>query len=206
VKRYVDISGQIFGKLTVICRAGSNRDRKATWLCKCECGKEAVVAGRSLRCGETKSCGCLRYETRPRLHHGHNRKGLVTSTYVIWIGMIKRCGNSKSDQFHNYGGRGISVCERWKVFNNFLDDMGERPSGMSLDRFPDRDGDYEPGNCRWSTPAQQAQNTNRTMVNEVSVALIRHMRCRGSLQADLAHAFGVSRSNISAVIRRETWR
>lgn len=101
----------------------------------------------------------------PRLRHGHARKGSVTATYVSWVAMWKRCTYAKHPAFNQYGGRGIAVCDRWADFDAFLSDMGERPAGKTLDRFPNRDGNYEPGNCRWATNEEQARNrgSNRRM-------------------------------------------
>jgi hypothetical protein len=93
----------------------------------------------------------------PRIH-GHTSKHSCTRTYRSWQMMVHRCTNPNADWWHRYGGRGIKVCERWRKFVNFLADMGERPDGKSLDRFPNRDGDYEPGNCRWATQAEQVAN------------------------------------------------
>lgn len=91
--------------------------------------------------------------------HGHNRPGQRSDTYQCWASMLQRCLNSGNRNYPNYGGRGIKVCQRWLAFGNFLADMGERPPGMSLDRYPDQNGNYEPGNCRWATPKEQMRNT-----------------------------------------------
>lgn len=91
--------------------------------------------------------------------HGHWVGNKASKTYEAWRSMKKRCGVSKNASFESYGARGISVCDRWiNSFENFLEDMGEAPSGTSLDRYPDNDGNYQPGNCRWATPKQQAEN------------------------------------------------
>jgi hypothetical protein len=96
------------------------------------------------------------------LRHGHARKGKSTGEYFTWQSMIQRCKNPNSVQYPRYGGRGISVCEQWNEFAVFLRDMGERPSpGHSIDRFPDKNGNYEPGNCRWATRKEQGRNTRQ---------------------------------------------
>jgi hypothetical protein len=149
--RLVELSGKTFGYLLVICRAEGNF-AKPRWLCKCKCGKNLVVRGSDLRLGKSKSCGC--YHVEKITKHGKSK----SSTYASWISMIQRCENPKSEGFDLYGGRGITVCCRWrKSFELFLVDMGERPKGKSLDRKNINKG-YYPKNCKWSTPKQQANN------------------------------------------------
>lgn len=100
--------------------------------------------------------------TENALIHGHGRRGKRTPTYKSWKRMRARCHNENCDKYQYYGGRGISICSRWDSFENFLEDMGERPEGASLDRI-DVDGDYEPGNCRWATVTQQMRNRSNTV-------------------------------------------
>lgn len=165
--RLIDLTGVRFGRLIVQQRVGSIKHGAGTapvWSCVCECGKHCVVSGPCLRGGFTKSCGCI------QLRHGAyaGRSNRPIPEYSVWTSMIQRCENPSSQQFSSYGGRGISVCERWHDPARFLLDMGPRPGkGYSLDRI-DVNGNYEPGNCRWATAIEQANNkrTNHVLVVE----------------------------------------
>ena len=150
-----DLSGQRFGRLVALEPIGKDKHNQVMWKCRCDCGKECVVIGHSLICGNTRSCGCLQKEIVGTLKRTHGMS--CSSTYLSWHNMIQRCENPKAINFQNYGGRGIKVCESWHKFENFLTDMGERPPGKTLDRI-DNDGAYESGNCRWSTHHEQNMN------------------------------------------------
>lgn len=147
--------GQQFGRLTVLCgddpHVCPSGAKHPKWICRCDCGSQISVLQTNLRKGNTRSCGC------DRVKHGHALPGKRTSTYGIWSKMIQRCENADDPKFNMYGGRGITVCDRWNKFENFLADMGERPEGKSIDREDNSRG-YVPGNCRWATRKEQQRN------------------------------------------------
>ncbi len=154
----INLAGYIFGRLTAIEPIGRTRAGSVLWSVMCECGNESVACSNNLRTGNTKSCGCI--EMEGKLKHGHALYKNQSPTYRTWSHMINRCTNSNADNYPRYGGRGISVCSRWKSFNNFLADMGPRPVGKTIDR-KNVDGNYEPGNCRLATPKEQQNNRRK---------------------------------------------
>jgi hypothetical protein len=158
-----NIKGKKFGRLTVISRAENTAQGQAKWLCRCSCGKKAMVFGSALRNGHTQSCGCFRREVNIKRStiHGHATNG-VSPTYHTWNGMISRCTNPKNKNFYLYGKRGITVCDRWFTFSNFLADMGVKPKRKSLDRI-NNNGNYCKKNCRWATFKEQANNKRKSM-------------------------------------------
>lgn len=171
---FEDLTGGRFGRLVVVGFAGRRAYRYAKgrsvhiiWQCACDCGGSSAVLAGALRTGRTKSCGCLLKEAakdRSRTH-GMSRGG--HPLYRTWSGMIGRCHRPKVNGYENWGGRGISVCARWRVgeggktgFECFVDDVGARPPKHSLDRI-NNDGDYEPTNVRWADRSTQQRNTRR---------------------------------------------
>lgn len=149
-----DLLGKTFSKLTAIF--WNIRGTHIIYSCRCKCGNETTVQRGNLLNGHTKSCGCIRRENSKKIHSTHSRS--KTQEYAIWNQMMQRCYNAKNQRYSSYGGRGIIVCERWHKFENFLEDMGERPSKEhSLERI-DNNGNYELANCKWATKKEQCRN------------------------------------------------
>ena len=146
-----DLRGRRFGALVPYLHAGV-RGGHSHWECLCDCGRIKVVRQSHLLTGNIKSCNAPVH----RVRHGHARVGCASPTYIAWQNMLRRCRPDGADA-RLYYDRGIRVCARWRRFENFLTDMGERPDGRSLDRI-DNDRGYEPGNCRWATASEQMRN------------------------------------------------
>jgi hypothetical protein len=155
---FKDITGKRFGRLTVV-RFSKMGKGGSFWSCRCDCGSEPVVVSIVNLGRSTTSCGCAhRDELAARnLKHGHTPRGSRSSIYARWAAIMNRCTNPNDANFRHYGGRGVTVCERWRDFENFLADVGEPPPGLTIDRI-DNDRGYEPGNWRWATMKEQAHN------------------------------------------------
>jgi len=189
-----DIAGQRYGRLIALRRNGSI-DGRAAWLCKCDCGQEKTVKGIAMRTGNTVSCGCKRKEDMfvgrsvwQVLSRQHGLSG--TTEYHTWLGILRRCLKTDDKAYPDYGGRGITVCEHWQnSFENFLSDMGHKPSPEhTIDRI-DNDRGYEPDNCRWATSDIQMSNTRANK-------FVEH-EGRRLTYAQLARLAGVSPSTVT---------
>lgn len=185
----IDRTGHVFGRWTALSRISGQRK----WLCRCECGTIRAVSTSHLRQGKSKSCGCLDKELASARAKTHGMS--KTPEYGAWRNMRDRCSNPNTSHYECYGGRGISICDRWmNSFENFFEDMGPRPSPRhSIDRI-DVNGNYEPANCRWATVVQQRRNTR---VNRIVSYLGKEM-----CLAEAAELSGISKDTLSMRLRR----
>lgn len=156
-----DLIGVRFGQLVVTGKSELKKNRDNLWVCDCDCGaKDILKSGGKLNSGWTKSCGCLRKTFK--VTHGESKKG-KDAEYRVWAGMKSRCLNVNNSRHDDYGGRGIGICYRWLKYENFLEDMGRRPSKFHTIERINNDGQYEPSNCIWALPKIQSRNKRNTV-------------------------------------------
>lgn len=175
------------GDLTVLGFTKDHHGRKV-FHCRCVCGKEITPRIPDVLSGKQKSCGCT---NQPRVQHGMSN----TPTWRSWKAMRERCLTEGSKDYPRYGGAGITVCERWATsFEAFLEDMGERPPGTSIDRYPDRTGNYEPGNCRWATDLEQQRNRRSTKLHT--------LHGKTQCQTAWAEEYGIKKNTLSFRLKK----
>ena len=207
MRKYIDLKDKKFGRLTVKERVPKHKHGNAIWLCQCDCGTKIEVMSSNLRSGHTQSCGCLYKELRSTVgfRHGHNNINGQSPTYMSWASMKERCNNLKSLAYKWYGGRGIKVCERWnssRGFINFLEDMGERPKGTTIERI-NNDGDYEPSNCRWAT--MKEQNENKRIKSDSIHKVLYTINGISKTVAQWAGILGISHTTLKARMKVFNW-
>ena len=187
-----ELAGQRFGRLTALSLSRIVHGKGAQWTCRCDCGQVCDKSGTHLRSGKTRSCGCLRSEkaASTKTTHGLSKKN--SRAYSTWQAMRRRCTNTTHRDYPHYGGRGVSVCERWASFADFLADMGEPKPGQTIDRI-DVNGDYEPGNCRWASRQEQSNNRRVNVVIQTATG----SRC----MAEFARQEGISYSSLRRAIK-----
>ncbi len=210
--RKLAIGGR-FGRLVVLEESESRKfacgATRKQYLCQCDCGNKKIIDSGNLKGGDTKSCGCLHRELRIQRNvpkHGHASGNVITGTYTTWRNMKARCANPKDRRFKDYGGRGISVCDRWlESFENFLADMGERPDGLTLERV-DNDGNYEPGNCKWATRKEQNNNSRnivRVPYGQKGMSMAEFARMHGIPYAKFKYCYRVKKLTLEQILSAE---
>jgi len=196
--RFTDLTGQRFGRLMVLARAPNIKTR-VVFHCECDCGNKTIVDGYSLRSGLSKSCRCLakeRASDRNKRHSACAGYG-KTPEYVVWSNMIQRCRDPNSTSYERYGARGITVCNRWNIFENFLVDMGEKPgSEFSIEREINS-GNYEPDNCIWADRSRQARNKRSNRIVQ--------FRGKSMCLADAVDMVGLPYHTVKARISKYGW-
>lgn len=198
------IVGNKFGRLTIIEIIGTWKKRQVR--VRCDCGNEKVMWWPNVCAGYSQSCGCYHAEqtSKAATKHGMTSKsarkpnGGYPSIFNSWVQMRARCSNPKLRCWKDYGGRGITVCARWlESFENFFEDMGATWfPGASIDRYPDNNGNYEPGNCRWATVTEQMRNTRITKRAAERRAKIKELRAQGLTSHQIAEQIGISASGV----------
>lgn len=187
-------AGDVFGRLTAVEYSGVDAQNRPMVLCRCECGATKAVMVYSLTSGSVKSCGCLQRETAASIKKKHGKSN--TREHNIWQLMLQRCKNPSASHYERYGGRGITVCDEWASFENFLADMGPCPRGFSIDRVDNEKG-YSKDNCRWATRNDQMRNTSRTILLTLELEGVTQTLCL----KDWSAKFGIPYPTVRKRIR-----
>ena len=191
----LDLTGKRFGRLIVIKKGETDKNYNTSWVCKCDCGNEVTVQTGHLRSGHTQSCGCIHDECVRKMIDGNVTHGMShTPTYNVWKGIRTRCYNPNHISYKYYGAKGVIVCKRWlSSFDNFLEDMGKKPKGKSIDRI-DSNGDYEPSNCHWATIDEQNNNMSTNVFVKIND--------KTKTIAEWARYYGKNKAAVYSRIRR----
>lgn len=193
----IDLTGQRFGKLVVLRKLTEKNGQNYLWLCQCDCGSLVKSKSGRLRDGDLKSCGCLREK------HGDHKSRL----YQTWADMKTRCFCKNNGRYQSYGGRGITVCPEWLKYSAFKSwaMANEYADNLQIDRI-DNNGNYEPSNCRWVTPAKNTRNRNCVILSEQDVIEIRHLLFNYNITIEaISHKYGVGRTIISNIKNNKKW-
>jgi len=204
LRKTLGLVGHRFGLLLVLSQGPNDRHNNVRWLVRCGCPRatEKLVISSHLVNGRSTSCGCMLTRLKHGQCGGHGRK--ASGVYVSWQQMLQRCTNPNNSGYVNYGGRGINVCMWWMKFENFYADMGDRPSGMSLER-KNVNGNYAPSNCHWGTAREQARNTRATVVTFDAVQEIIGRFEHGETKASIGRRLGIDPFYVGALINGKSW-
>ena len=196
--RFIDLTGQTFGFLTVLERGENNAHGQARWRCRCVCGRETLVVAAKLRNGRTISCGCMgfRHATEAKLRHGDALASKTVRLYEIWSAMKRRCYNPNCSPYKYYGGKGVKVCDEWLEYQGFKTWAlaNGYTDSLTIDRI-DSNGDYEPGNCQWITLAENISRAHRHTPQDVEDSIVQKLR-QGISGASICRETGVSRATV----------
>lgn len=210
IRNFNDLSGRAFGRWTVLAYAGAGYEGRSDWICQCSCQTATikVINSRYLLREESTSCGCFRRELHAKKHFKHG--AIKTREHGAWSRMKERCLNPNNPKYYRYGGRGITVCDRWLSFEKFFSDIGRCPSpNHSIGRI-NNDGNYEPSNVEWQTPLQQANNTSRNImvtINSRTASLADWCRELGFKYASVHNRVKLGWSALQALeLTSKTWR
>jgi len=203
MRKKIDLTGKRFGNLIVLYDVGERRRGYVVWRCKCECGNHTSVLSYRLKSGNTKSCGCLKRNSARKNAVRHNMSN--SSEYNSYQAAKKRCENPNHHAYQNYGGRSIKFL--FENFEEFYGELGPKPTiEHTIDRYPNRNGNYECGNVRWATREQQNRNKRDTILDSYTIKEIQKLLDENWKQKDIAEIFGVSRSEISNIKTKRRWK